>query len=278
MINPWEPPRKRERQYENAIQKALEGLKRAVRGASGLAEIQAAVEAFAASRAFEAACRAIAARMVTNTLSWSGRTWREAAKTASRGQKIHRALKSEIQGNLSREVEWQIARNARLISSIPQDLRERTTREIARLTMEGLRPDAIAQNLQASFPQMAASRAALIARTEASKTQTAIVRARAEELGLGWYVWHSTTDARTRRAHRLMNNVICAWNDPPSPERLAGERDVGNYGPGEIWNCRCYPEPLTSLDRISWPHKVCYGGRIQTMTRAQFMKIGGTTA
>lgn len=278
MIDPWEPPRKREQQYQNAIQRALAGLREAVRGASGLEEIQAAVEAFAASKAFREACRAIAARMVTHTLSWSGRTWREAAKAASKGQRIHNALTREIQGNLSREVEWQILRNARLISSIPEDLREQMAKEIARLTVDGMRPAAVAQRLQDRFPQMAASRAALIARTEVSKTQTAIVRARAEELGVGWYVWHSTGDARTRKSHRLMNHVLCAWNDPPSPERLAGERDVGAYAPGEIWNCRCYAEPLTSLDRVRWPHKVYYGGRIQTMTRAQFMKIGGMAA
>ena len=46
MIDPWEPPRKREQQYQNAIQRALAGLREAVRGASGLEEIQAAGEAF----------------------------------------------------------------------------------------------------------------------------------------------------------------------------------------------------------------------------------------
>lgn len=58
---------------------------------------------------------------------------------------------------------------------------------------------------------------------------------------------------RVRKSHRIMEGVLVNWNMPPSPERLAGEKDVGNYHAGNIWNCRCYPEPLISVDDIRWP-------------------------
>ena len=51
-----------------------------------------------------------------------------------------------------------------------------------------------------------------------------------------------------------------------------GEDYEGNYGPGEIYNCRCYPEPLLRFDQTSWPAKVYYKGRVQHMTLAAFKR------
>jgi hypothetical protein len=70
-----------------------------------------------------------------------------------------------------------------------------------------------------------------------------------------------------------MEGVLVCWNNPPSPEMLIGEKNVGYYHAGNIYNCRCYPEVVIKLDFISWPHKVYYNGTIQTMTRKQFETI-----
>lgn len=70
-----------------------------------------------------------------------------------------------------------------------------------------------------------------------------------------------------------MEGVLVNWNEPPSPEALAGEKSVGNYHAGNIWNCRCYPEPLIEIDDISWPHKVYTNGKIQTMGKMQFEQM-----
>jgi hypothetical protein len=73
-----------------------------------------------------------------------------------------------------------------------------------------------------------------------------------------------------------MDGVLVNWSDPPSPETLAGEKSEGTYEAGEIYNCRCYPEPLVSTKQISWPHKAYFGGRIQRVTLGQFRAMNPT--
>jgi hypothetical protein len=72
-----------------------------------------------------------------------------------------------------------------------------------------------------------------------------------------------------------MSDVLIAWSDPPSPEQLFGEKSYGKYHAGNIFNCRCYPEPLVELHYVNWPHKVYHGGQIKTMTLAQFERLIG---
>ena len=67
-----------------------------------------------------------------------------------------------------------------------------------------------------------------------------------------------------------MNDVLVSWNNPPSPELLVKEKDVGRYHAGNIWNCRCYSEPLIDIDDVKWPHKVYINGSIQKMSKARF--------
>lgn len=70
-----------------------------------------------------------------------------------------------------------------------------------------------------------------------------------------------------------MEGVIVNWNDPPSPEELAGEESVGHYHAGNIWNCRCYSEVLLDVDDVKWPHKVYSNGQIKNMSKKEFEKI-----
>jgi uncharacterized protein with gpF-like domain len=70
-----------------------------------------------------------------------------------------------------------------------------------------------------------------------------------------------------------MDGVLVHWDDPPSPELLIGEKSVGKYNAGDIWNCRCFAQPVIFLDYITFPAKVYCGGRIVTMTRSQFEAV-----
>jgi uncharacterized protein with gpF-like domain len=47
------------------------------------------------------------------------------------------------------------------------------------------------------------------------------------------------------------------------------------YHAGNIYNCRCYIEPLTDLDDINFPHKVYNWkqDKIETMTLNQFREF-----
>ena len=141
------------------------------------------------------------------------------------------------------------------------------------MVLEGKRSSYIEHEIKKYTDQHLKASARLIARTEVCKTQAALTQARAEQLDIRWYVWRTEEDERVRDSHRNMNDVLVAWSNPPSPEALIGEKSVGSYHAGCIWNCRCYAEPLVELEDIDWPHNVYYNSVIQRMTLEKFKEI-----
>jgi len=86
-----------------------------------------------------------------------------------------------------------------------------------------------------------------------------------------WYVWRNYKEMWVMDSHKLMDGVLVNWNEPPCPELLCGDKEpFAYYHAGEIDGCRCYPEPLISLDSIQWPRKVYANGILAIMTREQF--------
>jgi len=217
----------------------------------------------------------IALRMATQIRASNARSWREAARRASRGREIYNALEREMRTNVGERVSSIVSENARLISAIPDRIRESVNTEIAEMHRQGLRHEAIAEHLRRRVPELTRSRAALIARTETGKASTAITQARSEDLGIEWYQWATSEDQRVRPSHRIMDKVLVRWSDPPSPEVLDRLPSVGRYAPGEIWNCRCVALPLVALNVVSWPAVVYMNRSLRRMTRAQFVDISG---
>ncbi|WP_206922968.1 phage head morphogenesis protein [Alicyclobacillus suci] len=209
-------------------------------------------------------------KMVTHLFTDAGRTWRQAAKVNSRGSLIYKALMEEMNGPLGGIMAAQIQRNAQYIKDVPADIARQMTEHIMSQSMQGLRHTDIAKNLQQLFPHMTDVKANLIARTETAKTATALTQSRCELHGIPWYRWRTSEDSRVRDSHRIMDKVLVAWDDPPSPEELSKEKDVGHYHAGCIWNCRCYAEPLIDLDFIQWPCQVYLNGSLRKMSRKQF--------
>lgn len=213
-------------------------------------------------------------RMVTPIAVQNMRTWRMAAKKATKNPGLYRLLMSEINQGLKSDIEIQIEENASLIKTLPTDVAKKVTKDIEEMALKGMRASEIAKVIREQTDKHSRASAKLIARTEVSKTTTALTKARCDNLDLHWYVWRTMEDGdRVRKSHRIMEGVLVNWNEPPSPEVLAGEKSVGNYHAGNIWNCRCYPEPLIEIDDISWPHKVYTNGKIQTMGKMQFEQM-----
>ncbi|EKQ56278.1 MAG: phage putative head morphogenesis protein, SPP1 gp7 family [Clostridium sp. Maddingley MBC34-26] len=186
---------------------------------------------------------------------------------------IYERLKSELHGPLNAALNFEIQKNAEIIKSIPLNISKEVTEHILNESMSGRRASNIAEDLQEMIPKLTKSKAKLIARTETSKTSTALTKARCESLGINWYIWRTSEDRRVRSSHSHMEGVLVCWNNPPSPEALTNEKNVGFYHAGDIYNCRCYPQPVIKLDYIKWPQKVYYNGQIITMTRKQFESI-----
>jgi SPP1 gp7 family putative phage head morphogenesis protein len=276
----WTPRRRIEQEYRSLILRLLDQYL-SLPEAATLGEIVAALADWArVSALLERAATGIAARMVTQVKARNARSWREAARKGGRGPEVYAALRREMETEVGDRVQELVRANAALISSIPEEIREQANLEISRMEEEGLRPEEIAGYLQARVPELTRSRAQLIARTETGKSVTALTRARSEELGIDWFEWATSRDERVRPSHRKMQGVLASWNDLPSPERLIGEKSVGTYGPGEIWNCRCSAWPILRLSNLSWPKKVYADGRIRSMTRAAFARrfLAGTEA
>lgn len=162
------------------------------------------------------------------------RTWKK------QSAEIKTALKEESQGRIgAAQRKWHIEQ-VELIKSIPQDAAARAQALARKAISEGGR----AESLEGIIKQMAGTedyalnKATLIARTEISKANTALTRARSENLGVTHYIWTTVGDADVRDSHAEMEGQICSWEDPPEVE---GE---GAHHPGDFPNCRCFASPV----------------------------------
>ena len=213
----------------------------------------------------------IAKRMVTPLAARNYETWRKAARVSTRSHFLYNVLMEELKQGIRKDIDSQVISNAALIKTLPSDTAQKVVRDIEEYALSGLRAEEIEKLIQDKTRQHSRASARLIARTEVSKTTSALTKARSEELGLRWYVWRTMEDGdRVRKSHRIMNDVLVSWNNPPSPELLVKEKDVGRYHAGNIWNCRCYSEPLIDINDVTWPHKVYINGSIQKMSKARF--------
>ena len=267
----FKPPRRVERQYERAINRLINELRRRLRGIKSPARMVEAIRGFARSPNFKRESRRIAMAMVTSLFVDGAKTWREAAAKGGKGDLIYKALKKELKWYpVYHEI---IERNSKLIKSLSDKAAERASKLAAERGLNGERPESMIAAILQQGPNLTRAHARLIARTETAKAATALTRVRSEGAGISWYVWRTSDDARVRSSHQHMDDVVCAWNDPPSPEKLIHKKSYGNYAPGEIFNCRCYAEPLIDDTDVQWPHKVYRHGKIQYMTLAQFRRI-----
>lgn len=269
------PTSKMERQFIYTMNRLLRSMQRAVSAAKTPGEAIRLLNLYSQSKEYKEWCEKIAAKITTQVNTAVNGTWREAAARAGRGSKIYENIMREIKSPLGGfGCFWtKIRENSELIKTFPSDISVHLNRYIAEEGLKGWRSEDILVDLMKKFPNTAKSRLKLIARTEVSKTQTAFTQARATALGANWYIWRTSEDERVRGSHNKMNGVLVNWKDPPSPETLAGMKSYGKYHAGDIFNCRCYPDPIVNFDYVEFPAKVYYNGAIRTMSRKQFEKI-----
>ncbi len=229
---------------------------------------------FQKSMQYEKFINSVVKRMVLPLDVGNQRTWREAAKKATKGKFLYRLLMDELKQGTGNIIQQQVIENASLIRTLPSDVAEKVVQDVSENALKGARAESIEKIIRDKTDQHARASARLIARTETAKTQSALTKARCEQLGLRWYIWRTALDGnRVRLSHRIMEGVLVNWNNPPSPEELVGEKSVGHYHAGNIWNCRCYSEPVLEIDDIRFPARVYYNGQIVMMNKSEFEKI-----
>lgn len=270
----WDTSKRIEDQFLKSLYKLAGMLRKLAKQSTSTSDFQAKCANLQNSEPFLNYINVSVRRMVTPLSVMNMKTWREAAKKATKNPFMYRMLLKEIQEDHQKTIENQVYQNSLLIRTLPSDTADKVTKDIFDLGIQGMRSSQIAKEITKYTDQHAKASARLIARTEVSKTMSAVTEARSKNLGINWYVWRTAEDGdRVRPSHRNMNGVVVNFSDPPSPEALIGLPSVGNYHAGNIWNCRCYEEPLIEVDDISWPHKVYYQGSIQTMTKTRFEQI-----
>lgn len=266
----WRPSRHVEQNFASELERLMRQLFSQISPGEDVTNLGERVRLLSQSDWLDRFAWQASQRMVTGLRHEGSRTWQHAAAQSMQGSKIYTALRHELAGPVGRVERRLIAQNAELIHGLPKKIALEVTNRARKNFEAGGRHEA----LEKMLPYVSRWHARLVARTETSKASTALTQARSQNLGLAWYVWQTSKDARVRAAHRFMQGVLVAWSDPASPEQLLGMKNAPSpYQAGDIYNCRCYPEPLVSLMQISWPHKIFYGGDIRMITLAAFRKI-----
>ncbi|ODT97408.1 MAG: phage head morphogenesis protein [Rhodanobacter sp. SCN 67-45] len=148
------------------------------------------------------------------------------------------ALKDEIRGAPTGQLfKSLLDEQVELIKSLPRDAAKR----VHELTIKGLEDSTRAKEIAkeiARSGEVTASRANLIARTEVARAASTLTQARAEHIGSTGYIWRTSRDSDVRHSHKQMEGKFVRWDSPPTLS------DGTTTHAGQIYNCRCYPEPV----------------------------------
>ena len=271
----WKRIKTVEKEYLNTLLKLVKIFKK-IANSSG-SDQQKYIDSmnnFQNSMQYEKFINSAVKRMVLPLDVGNQRTWREAAKKATKGKFLYRLLMDELKQGTGQIIQKQVMENVLLIKTLPNDVAQKVVNDIAENALKGARAESIEKIIRDKTDQHSRASARLIARTETAKTMSALTKARCEQLGLRWYIWRTALDGtRVRLSHRIMEGVLVNWNNPPAPEELVGEKSVGHYHAGNIWNCRCYSEPVLELEDIRFPARVYYNGQIVMMNKSDFEQI-----
>jgi SPP1 gp7 family putative phage head morphogenesis protein len=190
------------------------------------------------------------------------------------GRQIYEGLKEEHTGPTGKTAKKYFLDSCAQ-SSITSNLSPQLLNYIRSENLKGRRAESIANSILRKLPGHDKEDVERMVRTVVGMAETAFDRARAQELGLDWYMWESSHDERVRESHCNMTGVLVSWNDPPSPEQLIGETSFGRYHPGGAEDCRCIALPVLRLDAVQWPAKVYTNGKIVNMSRKEFQRLSG---
>lgn len=270
----WQQNNKIELFYREMLRKVIRMISNSVSGVKDYFEMNRALQNIARSEDYQKLADIIARRFVTSANTIDAKTWREAARAGSKSRQIYEELQKTLGTHIGNTIDQQVLNNANLIKTLPLELSKQITKFVSTQVYAGIRASETAEILEGKIFQYTRARANTIARTESSKAMTALTEARSKDVGVNWYIWKTANDGkRVRESHRNMQGVLVRFDNPPSPEALIHEHNVGHYNAGNIYNCRCFPRPLISLDNVKWPCRVYYNGTITKMTKEQFKKI-----
>jgi len=158
--------------------------------------------------------------------------WRRSSRAL--GRELREQLLSTPIGDLLRQLHHD---QVTLITSLPTEAGLRAQEYAQEAMLDSTRAEVVAKKIQ-DLGNLTASRAELIARTEIAKTNSILTQVRAQSAGIEEYYWRTMEDEAVRPAHAEMEGRRLRFDTPPE---VRGE---GRHGPGQIYNCRCFAEPI----------------------------------
>ena len=268
--------RRLEREYERGITRLYQRIVEKTKGLS-LEKIIDYLKSTSLQEVVAKLSRNLASRMVTLSRVDNEKEWRTAARKGSMGRQIRQSIKRDMSLGLDLTAQAIVKENAKLISSVPQEIAERITAEMLERYNKGMRYEDYVPELMAKVPTLMYNRAKLIARTETGKANEAMTETRARAAGINCYIWRSSHDERVRMSHEKMDGVLCFWDSPPNPEAFfGGSSNFGPYHAGCCPNCRCYCEPVVDMHWLPDRIMVSVGGNSPvSMTRNQIIERWG---
>lgn len=181
--------------------------------------------------------RAVSRRMLTDASRRDEKEWKKISKQMSV------SIRRETQRNnpVGRVLRALHEEQVSLITSLPLEAAQRVHELTIKNLSTGGRAKEIAKEILRSG-EVTKSRANLIARTEVARSSSMLTQARAETIGSEGYIWRTSHDQDVRQAHKKMEGKFVRWDSPPHLE------DGTVTHAGQIYNCRCYPEPVIPDD------------------------------
>ncbi len=181
--------------------------------------------------------RAVSRRMLTDVSRKDEREWVKVSATMSSSikEELHR---TSATGKLLRAL---MGEQVELITSLPLDAAKRVHDLTLKNLEAGGRSKDIAKEIMRTG-EVTKSRATLIARTEVARTSSLLTQSRAQQIGSEGYIWRTSHDQDVRKAHKEMEGKFVRWDSPPTLS------DGTTTHAGQIYNCRCYPEPVIPDD------------------------------
>lgn len=190
------------------------------------------------AEALEPWARATAQNMLNEVNQADYKAW------VSLSNKVSSSLRDEVLnapiGDVMRQL---LDEQVTLIKSLPLEAAKR----VHELTIKGLEDSTRAKEIAREIyrtGEVTQSRAMLIARTEVARTASKLTEARSKYVGATHYIWRTSHDSDVRSDHRMLDGKVFAWSDPPVADQHSGAR----AHPGQIYNCRCWPEIILTDD------------------------------
>ncbi|MGN0779137.1 MAG: phage minor head protein [Aristaeellaceae bacterium] len=138
-----------------------------------------------------------------------------------------------------------------------------------RSTISGERPETLTDELLDMMPDLEREAVLSLMRTKCAIASSARVKFRSLSLKCEWYIWRTARDGdRVRGSHRLMEGVICNWNDPPNPQKLLDGSAGHLEHPGYATECRCIALTVLGAEDIKLPARVHVHGEIKEISNS----------